>query len=55
MSGRRPLRAGLLGGEADIVTLAQATGTVAVAEAVLEAAARRTTVSVGPGRPAASV
>ncbi|WP_432103432.1 Gfo/Idh/MocA family protein [Streptomyces sp. bgisy091] len=48
-------RDAVLGKEADIVTPEQATRTVAVAEAVLEAAAHRTTVPVDPGRPVASV
>lgn len=48
-------RDAVLGKEADIVTLEQATGTVAVAEAVLEAAAKQAGVPVGPGRPVASV
>ncbi|MFF2961787.1 Gfo/Idh/MocA family oxidoreductase [Streptomyces sp. NPDC057963] len=48
-------RDAVLGKEAGIVTLEQATGTVAVAEAVLSAAASRTAVDLTPGRPLASV
>ncbi|MFJ2131390.1 Gfo/Idh/MocA family oxidoreductase [Streptomyces sp. NPDC087845] len=48
-------RDAVLGKEADIVTLEQATGTVAVAEAVLSAAASRSAVDLTPGRPLASV
>ncbi|WP_424568271.1 Gfo/Idh/MocA family oxidoreductase [Streptomyces sp. CH-036] len=48
-------RDAVLGREADIVTLEQATGTVAVAEAVLSAARSRAAVDLTPGRPLASV
>ncbi|MFE2091455.1 Gfo/Idh/MocA family oxidoreductase [Streptomyces sp. NPDC059460] len=48
-------RDAVLGKEADIVTLEQATGTVAVAEAVLAAAAGRTAIDLTPGQPLATV
>ncbi|MCX4965477.1 Gfo/Idh/MocA family oxidoreductase [Streptomyces sp. BE147] len=48
-------RDAVLGKEADIVTLEQATGTVAVAEAVLAAAANRTAIDLTSGLPLASV
>ncbi|WP_328906470.1 Gfo/Idh/MocA family oxidoreductase [Streptomyces sp. NBC_00234] len=48
-------RDAVLGKEADIVTLEQATGTVAVAEAVLESATTRTGVHLAPGLQTAAV